>query len=77
MGRTRLIDEVLFKVINLKKTTSTAVKARYNSKAYQRFEFNVRKDSKLHENILNFKETNPQKFSALTKSLLEDYFEKH
>jgi len=55
-------------------TTSTAVKTRYNAKTYEQMKFQIRKDSQLHEHIILYKKENPQGFSTLIKSLLEDYF---
>jgi len=58
-----------------KTKTSTEVKNRYNKRTYREYRFTVRRDSKLHDVIEEYKQENPQGFSELIKELLVKHFE--
>jgi len=55
--------------------TSSMVKDRYNSKAYQDYKVRIRKDSSLYIKVEEYKKENPQGWNSLINGLLEEYFE--
>jgi len=53
---------------------STRAKKKYNQSTYDRYEFNLRKDSTLSAILLRYKSTQGANLSNLLKTLLCDHF---
>jgi hypothetical protein len=56
------------------KSTSTAVKERYNEKTYQNLRIRVRKDSPIRDRLKDYIKRG--EMNALVNKLLEEYFSK-